>query len=249
MAAADVVAVALPRLRQPRGEGAKAVIRPPDTQMAMNLSLSKLPWYGQLGAFALLSIAGAGVFWNFYAKPAQASINTRQAQLRTIRADITRGRATARRLPEFRRQVEDLQAQLDRLRPVLPEEKDVADLLRRIQGMATQSNLTIRGFTPQAVATKQMYAEWPIGLQLDGTYHNLGGFLDRVSKFPRIINVTSIHIKARDTNNPAESIQADCTATTFVLIDAKKPGPAAPGAPGAAPGAAKPATPPAGKAE
>jgi type IV pilus assembly protein PilO len=203
--------------------------------MAMNLSLSKAPWYAQLGVFAVIGLAAAGVFWNFYAKPAQDSINQRQAQLTVLQADIQRGLATARRLPEFRKQVGDLQAQLDRLRPVLPDEKDVADLLRRIQGMATQSNLDIRGFTPQAVATKQMYAEWPIGLQLVGTYHNLGGFLDRVSKFPRIINVTAIHIKSNDKGGPGESITADCTATTFVLVEPKKPGPGAPGAPAAAP--------------
>jgi len=192
----------------------------------MNLSLSKMPWYGQLGAFALLSIAAAGVFWNFYAKPAQESISQREAQLATIQGEIQRGLGTARRLPEFRRQVRDLEAQLERLRPVLPSEKDVADLLRRIQGMATQSNLTIRGFAPQAVATRQMYAEWPIGLQIEGTYHNLGTFLERVSKFPRIINVTGIHIKARDVSKDgstsAHSITAECTATTFVLIEPKK---------------------------
>jgi type IV pilus assembly protein PilO len=207
----------------------------------MNLSLSKLPWYGQLGAFAVLSVAAAGVFWNFYAKPAQASINARQAQLRTIRVDITRGRATARRLPEFRRQVDDLKAQLDRLRPVLPEEKDVADLLRRIQGMATQSNLQIRGFAPQPVATRQMYAEWPIGLELDGTYNNLGSFLERISKFPRIINVSAIHIKAKN-DNSSQTIEASCTATTFVLVEAKPADAKAPGKPGAKP-AAKPAAP------
>ena len=197
--------------------------------MAMKLSLSRMPWYGLLGVFAALSLAGAGVFWNFYAKPVQESITAREAQLATVQADIQRGLQTARRLPEFRRQVTDLEAQLERLRPVLPNEKDVADLLRRIQGMATQSNLTIRGFAPQAVATKQMYAEWPIGLQIEGTYHNLGGFLERVSKFPRIINITGIHIKARDNGTPADSITAECTATTFVLIEPKKPagGPAA----------------------
>ena len=205
--------------------------------MAVNLSLSKLPWYGQLGAFFALSLAGAGVFWNFYVKPAQESLTQREAQLATVRADIQRGLATARRLPEFRRQVAELEAQLDRLRPVLPSEKDVADLLRRIQGMATQSNLTIRGFAPQAVATRQMYAEWPIGLQIEGTYHNLGNFLERVSKFPRIINVTGIHIKSKDNGGPGDSITAECTATTFVLVEPKPAAgaPAAPAAPGAAP--------------
>ena len=195
----------------------------------MNLSLNKLPWYGQLGAFFVLSLAGAGVFWNYYVRPAQESLAQRQAQLDTIRADIQRGLATARRLPEFRRQVVDLEAQLERLRPVLPSEKDVADLLRRIQGMATQSNLTIRGFAPQAVATRTMYVEWPIGLQIEGTYHNLGSFLERVSKFPRIINVTGMHIKGKDSGAPGDSITADCTATTFVLIE-PKPAPPAPAA-------------------
>ena len=203
----------------------------------MNLRLSKMPWYGQLGAFAMLSLTFAGVFWNWYAKPKQEDIDRRQAQLAMIRADIDRGLTTARRLPEFRRQVAELEAQLDRLRPVLPDEKDVGDLLRRIQGMATQSNLTILGFTPQAVATRQMYAEWPIGLQLNGTYHNLGSFLERVSRFPRIINVTSIHIKAKDSQTTSDTVSADCTATTFVLIEPKRPAsPAAvPGAPPAPP--------------
>ena len=191
--------------------------------MAMKLEFGKLPWYAQLGTFAAISLLGAGVFWNWYAKPAQDSIDQRVAQLAMVHADIDRGMATARRLPEFRRQVADLESQLDRLRPVLPDEKDVADLLRRIQGMATQSNLTIRGFAPQPVATKAMYAEWPIGLQLDGTYHNLGNFLDRVSKFPRIINVTSIHIRAKENATANDTITADCTATTFVLIEPKKP--------------------------
>src|SRR5262245_25388296 len=101
--------------------------------MAINLTLSKLPWYGQIGAFVALSLVGAGVFWNFYAKPAQESIDARRAQLATVRSEIDKGLATARRLPEFRRQVAQLEGQLDRLKTVLPEEKDVADLLRRIQ--------------------------------------------------------------------------------------------------------------------
>jgi type IV pilus assembly protein PilO len=207
----------------------------------INLSLSKLPWYGQVGAFLALSLAGAGAFWHLYAVPAQESIDQRLAQLATIRTDINRGLATARRLPEFRREVTQLEAQLDRLRAVLPEDQDVADLLRRVQAMATQSNLTIRNFSPQAVAKQQLHAEWPFGLQLEGTYHDLGAFLDRVSKFPRIINVNNLKIRARDGQQAGSgTITAECTAKTFVLLESKPPAPA-PGAP--APGA--PAQPPA----
>ncbi len=187
----------------------------------MNLSLNRLPWYGQIGAFIGLALLGVGAFWYAYVRPAEASLATRRAELDTLRAEITRGLATARQLPEFRSQVAGLQSQLDRLRVVLPEERDVSDLLRRVQAMATQSNLTIRGFAPQAITTRQLHAEWPIGLQLEGTYHDLGTFLERVSKFPRIINVTGLTICGVPATAPggAATITADCIATTFVLIE------------------------------
>jgi type IV pilus assembly protein PilO len=210
--------------------------------VAINISLSKLPWYGQLGAFVVLSAAGAGAFWNFYARDAQASIDQRRGQLAKLRQEIDRGLTTARRLPEFRNEVTSLESQLDRLRAVLPEEQDVAELLRRVQGMATQSNLSILTFAPHPTAKKQLHAEWPITLKLEGNYHDLGSFLERVSKFPRIINVGDIKISARTNQNDASTITAECTATTFVLLDQTDATAAAAKAaanPGAAPAAPK----------
>ena len=197
--------------------------------MAINFSLSKLPWHSQVGVFVALGAAAAGAFYHLYARDAMAAIETRRAELATINQTIDRGLATAKRLPEFRSEVQQLEAQLERLRAVLPEEQDVADLLRRVQAMATQSRLTIRGFTPRPVTRRQLHAEWPIGLELEGTYHDLGAFLERVSKFPRIINVGHIKISAPPQQNGQSgpsTITAECTATAFVLIE-PQPAPAA----------------------
>jgi Tfp pilus assembly protein PilO len=109
----------------------------------MELSLSKLPWHAQIGAFAALSVLAVFGFWNFYVADVQADIETRRARLITLRADVAKGVATARRLPQFQADVGQLEARLENLRAVLPEEKDVADILRRVQGLATESNLTI----------------------------------------------------------------------------------------------------------
>lgn len=198
--------------------------------MAINLSLSKLPWYGQIGIFLAVSLVAVGAFWNWYVRDASSSIESRSAQLATLQLEVSRGQATAARLPEFRREVNQLETQLSQLRNVLPEEQDVADLLRRVQAMATQSRLRILGFTPTAVARREMHAEWPIGLRLEGTYHDLGMFFDRVSKFPRIINIGDIRIRAAEAADGG-TITAEFTATTFVLIDsAARPAGAAPAA-------------------
>jgi type IV pilus assembly protein PilO len=192
-----------------------------------NLSLNKLPWYTQVALFVAIALAGVGAFWNYYATSAQQDIDLRRGKLQALRADIARGQRTAQELPAFRKRVSALEGQLAELSLQLPEEQDVADLLRRVQGMATESNLAIRGFTPQAVAKKQLHMEWPIGLKLEGRYHDLGAFLERVSKFPRIINVGDIKIKAIENARGGATITAECTATTFVMNDrpaAPKPG-------------------------
>ena len=121
----------------------------------------------------------------------------RDRQLRRCKPTSRRACTTARKLPEFRSQVGDSKARLDNLKAVLPEEKDAADLLRRMQSVATQSNLTIKSFKPAPVVTKQLHAEWPIKLELDGTYHNLAIFFDRVGKFTRIVNISALESKAR----------------------------------------------------
>ncbi|HTU99112.1 MAG TPA: type 4a pilus biogenesis protein PilO [Luteitalea sp.] len=189
----------------------------------MELGLNKMPWWGQLALYVVLGAGAVATHHYLYAVDMQAAIDKTHGERRKIETGIARARVEERRLPEFRARVAELNVRLTALRNVLPEQKDVGDLLRRIQTLATQSSLTIRGFKPQAVATKQQHAEWPISLSLEGSYHDLGAFFDKVSRMPRIINISGINIKTRDKagNEPSTaSVSAELTVTTFVLSEA-----------------------------
>jgi len=186
----------------------------------MDISISKLPWWGQLGAFVVMGVASIYGFYNFYVSDVNAELELKRTHLASLRGDINRGVATARRLGEFEGQVTDLEHRLDALKNVLPEQKDVADTLRRIQGLATQSNLSLLRFTPAAQKQQPLYLEVPYQLIADGSFHNLALFFDRVSKFPRIINVGDISIAAKPRQDASSTITATLTATTFVLQEA-----------------------------
>src|SRR4051794_33873894 len=204
----------------------------------MELTLTKLPWYAQVGAFVALAAVGCGLFYYYYEEPARTDMAQRQTQLDALRGDITKGLTTAKKLPEFRQQVGDLEGRLANLKAILPEEKDAADLLNRMQTVAALSNMTIKGFKPAPTVTKQLHAEWPIALELEGTYHNLAIFSDPVGKSPRIVNIPGLDVKNRDRGDANNTITATCIATPFVRRD--KPQPAKPGARGAVPAAATP---------
>jgi type IV pilus assembly protein PilO len=187
----------------------------------MQLSLAKLPWYAQVGAFTALSIGACGAFYYYIEQPKQAEFKTRRAQLDGIKVEIKKGVTAGKQLASFETEVDDLELRLDNLKAVLPEEKDAADLLRRMQTVATQSSLVIKSFKPAPVITKELHVEWPIQLELEGSYHNLATFFDRVGKFTRIVNITGVDVKGKDKAGDAKAtISASCVATTFVLLDA-----------------------------
>ena len=77
-----------------------------------------------------------GVLLLLRARRCRPSSTGRRTQLVALKADITKGVTTAKQLPAFETEVNDLEARLDNLRAVLPEEKDAADLLRRMQTVA-----------------------------------------------------------------------------------------------------------------
>jgi len=202
----------------------------------MDISLTKLPWYAQIGAFVALSVVGVGMFYYYYEMPARAEIASHETTLKALKADVAKGQATEKKLPQFRAQVGDLEERLASLSEVLPEEKDGAELLRQMEATAVQSNLVIKSFKPAPVVTKQLHSEWPISLELDGTYHDLAQFFDRIGKFARIVNISNLTVKGKDKGkdkaDARSTISASCTATTFVLLDkpaasAKKGKPAA----------------------
>ena len=53
----------------------------------MDISLTKLPWYAQIGAFVLLGCGAGGAFYYYYEMPARADMAGREIQLVALRAD------------------------------------------------------------------------------------------------------------------------------------------------------------------
>jgi len=198
--------------------------------------LTRLPLAGQLGVSAVIAALICGGFYYFWYQDALDQQRQKETKLGDLQKQIRALEATANRLPEFQREVQALEARLETLKRILPPEKEMPDLMRRIQYLAAQSSLQIRRFNPAAVAQKDFYQEVPVSLDLEGTFHNMGAFLDRVSRMSRLVNMSDLKIKAQQNQTLNNTIQVGATATTYVYLDqapaaagppgAKRPGPA-----------------------
>jgi len=188
-------------------------------------ALTKLPLAGQLGVAALVAAIICGGFYWFYYSDALEEQAKKEAQLATLQQEIRALEATANRLPEFQREVQALEARLETLKRILPPEKEMPDLMRRVQYLAAQSSLAVRKFNPTATAQKEFYLEVPISLDLEGTYHNLGAFFDRVSRMSRLVNLGNIKVQAQKDQTIRNTIAIEAVATTYVYKEPPPPPP------------------------
>jgi type IV pilus assembly protein PilO len=200
--------------------------------------LTKLPLAGQLGVSAVIALLICGGFYYFWYADALEQQKQKETRLADLQKQIRALEATANRLPEFQREVQALEARLETLKRILPPEKEMPDLMRRIQYLAAQSSLQIRRFNPSAVVQKDFYQEVPVSIDLEGTYHNMGAFLDRVSRMSRLVNMSDLRIRAQASQTMTNTIGITTTATTYVYLD-NVPPPAAAGPARPRPGGAR----------
>jgi type IV pilus assembly protein PilO len=190
---------------------------------------TKLSTAGQLVVSILIVAVIALAFWYFYWSPAVEEEQQKTARLDNLRKEIRALEVTANKLQEFQREVALLEAKLETLKRILPPAKETPDLMRKIQALASQSNLIIRQFNPAPVVPKEFYQEWPINMSVDGSFHNLGYFFDRVSRLSRLVNIGNLRVASHQTQSPSRTISANCVATTFVYVETPPAPPTPPG--------------------
>jgi type IV pilus assembly protein PilO len=220
--------------------------------MAFKTGLEGKPWYYGLGVgLGLGALLFAGGYWQ-YVMPVKDDIQAQENHLEGLQHQIQEGMIAQQQLPKFREEVHQLELELDKLLRILPARRNTPDLLRRIRSLAEQGDFNLKAFRPGVLTDKEFYSEWPITVDLDGTYHNLALLFDRIGRFSRIINVQDLSISAlTPTKNSPHTIAASFIAKTFVYKepDANAPAPettgkpARPGLPQPPPGAPGTVTP------
>jgi len=183
------------------------------------MDFKKLPFWGQFAVVGVMAAVIVAVAFTTY--PNFNAMTKRnegeKSKLEGLQAEIRKGQAIEAKLPEFEKEIENLQTKLSDLLAILPTEPETGELLKWVKNLADQSNLELKKFDPQALRPVEFYKEFPIQMEIEGDYHDLGVFFDRISKYSRIINVSNVVIAAR--NSGKGSIGSNFTATTFVYDD------------------------------
>jgi type IV pilus assembly protein PilO len=180
----------------------------------------------------------AGLYVPFSPVAQERADYDKAVQARTkLNQEVTQLQVYKQRYGELKQQMDALSKQLDTLKTIVPEEKEVDEFIRQIQGAASASNVSLRRLTAQNIVPKEYHYEMPFEAQADGPYFNVLDFFSRLSRLSRIINVGDLEFADPNAQQvkgtkypirPGETVTGVFTVTTFFT----KPADTAPGAGG-----------------
>jgi type IV pilus assembly protein PilO len=185
--------------------------------MGLNLDVKGKPWY--FGAIIGVILMGVIITLTvmFVVKPQQQKIVVLEKKLQELQAKVAEGQSAAAQLPKFQEEIAKLEKELTKLIQVLPTKKETHVILKKIKSLADAGDFGFKAFTPSpTLVDKDFYYQWPITVQLDGNYHNLAIFFDRLRNFPRIINIGDMELKADKKQQANATLQAKFQLLTYV---------------------------------
>ncbi len=173
-----------------------------------------------VGVFLIL---GGGFFYLIY-MPRSGKVSELKTNYEEIENKLVKARASAKNLKRFWKQFEEAQVKFRLALQLLPDKKEIPNLLEGISNSGKDSGLEFISFRPGQEVSKDFYAEIPVNITVNGGYHNLAMFFDRVARLSRIVNILNISIRA-----PKEAegvLNATCVATTYRFLEVPEAKPA-----------------------
>lgn len=217
--------------------------------------IRNLKWYFQLMipvAFAALIYAGVYYYFTSETRAETAALND---QVSALKAKNEEARIATQRINEFRAQYASKAAEYEDLKVLLPEQREITNVLAGLQDTANGSRMTVMRFSPKDDTQQEAIMMKPVEVEVDSNFNNLRAFFESMAKLPRIVSITDINIKQLDKQTEAKTLHAMFTLTAYYAaptdlngkpIQVVKPAAGAPAQPAAAPAAAPAAqTPPA----
>lgn len=174
--------------------------------------------------FLLIVFLGYYLLW----RSAWDSLDEAKAKEQQLRTVYTNKKSIAINLARYQQQMADIEISFGAMLKQLPDRSEMDGLLTDINQAGLGRGLEFELFKPGQETQAEFYAQMPISIKVQGTYHELGAFATDISKLSRIVTLNDLVItnpnKAAGKDAKAKSgdviLTMEAVAKTYRYLDA-----------------------------
>src|SRR5256884_9296733 len=180
-------------------------------------NLSGIPWYARLSIFVVLAGFVYAGFWYFVTSGTRKETKGLLEQVSQLQKANAEAQIASQRLNEFRTAYKNKQEELEELRDLLPEERELTKVLEGIEDHARATGLSLRKFTPKEDVQQDFYSGKRIDVAVQSTFAGLRAFFDQMAHYQRIVSITNFEIKQTDKQGANKTVDARFDLTAYYV--------------------------------
>jgi Tfp pilus assembly protein PilO len=184
-------------------------------------NINNIPWYLRFAILSLVAVLVYGAFWYFVTSGTRKETKALQEQIATLRRANQEAQIASQRLSEFRTAYKNKQEELEELKALLPEQRELTKVLEGIQDRARATGLSVRHFTPKDDVQQDFYSGKKIDVAVQSSFAGLRNFFDQMAHYQRIVSITNFEIKQLDSQASNKTVEARFDLTAYYVSSEK----------------------------
>ncbi|MBD3333929.1 MAG: type 4a pilus biogenesis protein PilO [Candidatus Eisenbacteria bacterium] len=145
-------------------------------------------------------------------------IDALQERYDALTREVTQAQQAARRRPLLEEEYAALSQQWEAAQQLLPEAKEVSDLLREITIAGQAAGVEFMHVIPRPPVPRPYVTEHPIEVKVMGGFHQMGTFLGEVSSMDRLLTMSLVEITGSKSAAGEEvTLEATFLASAYTL--------------------------------
>lgn len=162
--------------------------------------------------FVLLLVGG----WWFVWSDQLTELESKQQEEETLKQQYLDKKRQAVNLDLYVQQLADIDRSFGALLKQLPDKSEIEALLIEVNQAGLGRGLQFDLFKPGQEQVHEFYAELPIQVKINGSYHDFGAFAADIAKLPRIVTLNNITVSGQ---KDSAVLTLDATTKTFRYLD------------------------------
>jgi len=174
-----------------------------------------LAWHMQL--IVLVGIAALVYLsvWYFVTSGTRTEIQALEDQIAQKTSQNEAARIATQRINEFRSLYASKSQEYDELKVLLPEQREITNVLAGLQDTANGSRLVVMRFTPREEVQQDSIMAKAVEIEVDSNFNNLRDFFDKMAKLQRIVSITDFDLMTLPNQSDNRTLHAKFLLTAY----------------------------------
>ncbi len=174
-----------------------------------------MAWYVQLAICGVIALLIYGAFYYFVTSPMRVETAQINDDVSQLRQKNEAARIASQRINEVRAAYAAKMEEYDELKALLPEQREITNVLRDLQDRARSSALVVRRFSPQDDFQQDFFSGKPVQVEVTSNYRNLREFFEQMGRLQRIVSITDFKIIQTPKQNAMKTIDSQFLLTAY----------------------------------